>query len=277
MLEMPQKAAGSVLRPSMDEGEAGPRRLSKKARHERILAELRASPTIRIASLASQFGVSTETIRRDFEEMASNGLVDRTYGGAVARPLGFEPAWTERYGAMSAERDRIAAVAAALVQPGEALMIDGGTTALHFARRLAAVARDLAVVTNSLPVAQALGANPGFRVICCPGALDAREGIVAGPETLAFLDRFQANRAVVGASGLTVEGPTEINSGAAAVKRAMFRRAAERILLLDHAKFEKPNLEVVCPLADVNRLVSDAPPPPALAAALAEAGTEVLH
>jgi DeoR/GlpR family transcriptional regulator of sugar metabolism len=252
-------------------------RLSKKTRHEHILAELRASPTIRIGSLADRFGVSTETIRRDFEEMAQSGLVDRTYGGAVARPLGFEPAWTERYGEMGTERERIAALASELVLPGEALMIDGGTTVLHFARRLAAMAKDLSVVTNSPPVAMALAANRGFRVICCPGTLDTREGIVAGPDTLAFLGRFQANRAVVSASGLTIEGPTEINSGAAAVKRAMFKRAAERILLLDHGKFDRPNLEVVCPLADINRLVTDAPPPPALAAALAEAGTEVLH
>lgn len=252
-------------------------RLSKKVRHDRILAELRASPATRLPALAGQFGVSTETIRRDLDEMGQNGLVNRTYGGAVARPFGFEPVWTERFDVMSAERERIAALAADLVEPGEVLMIDGGTTALYFARRLAVVSKALTIVTNSFPVAMALGANPGFRVICCPGTYDPSEGIVVGPDTVAFLDRFHANRTVVSTSGLTVEGPTEINSGAAAVKRAMLRRAAERILLLDHAKFDQPNLEVVCRLGDIHRLITDAPVPPALAIALRDAGTEILH
>lgn len=252
-------------------------RLSKKVRHDRILAELRTSPAIRIPALAELFGVSTETIRRDLEEMGENGLVNRTYGGAVPRPLGLEPAWTERFNIMAAERERMAVLAADLVRPGEALMIDGGSTTLHFARRLAAVSKDLTIVTNGFPVAMALAANPGFRVICCPGTYDPREGIVDGPDTVAFLDRFQANRAFVSTSGLTVEGPTEAHSGSAAVKRAMFRRAVERVLLLDHSKFDQPNLEVVCPLGDVQRLITDAPVPDALGRALRRAGTDVLH
>ncbi len=71
-------------------------KLSKKDRQDRILAELRISTTIRISDLASELGVSYETIRRDLEEMGTNGLINRTYGGAVARPFGFEPAWNER-------------------------------------------------------------------------------------------------------------------------------------------------------------------------------------
>ena len=100
---------------------------------------------------------------------------------------------------------------------------------------------------------------------------------MAGPDTIAFLERFRANRSVISAGGLTVDGPTEVNSGAAAVKRAMLKRATERILLLDHAKFDRPNLEVVCPLGDLNRLVTDAPIPPALSIALRDAGTEILN
>ena len=68
-------------------------RLSKKNRQERILAELRASTTIRISELAGELNVSAETIRRDLKEMGESGLIDRTYGGAVARPFGFEPTW----------------------------------------------------------------------------------------------------------------------------------------------------------------------------------------
>src|SRR5689334_10583288 len=71
-------------------------KLSKSDRQTRILGELRASSSIRISVLAAALGVSGETIRRDLLEMGETGLLSRTYGGAVARPFGFEPAWNER-------------------------------------------------------------------------------------------------------------------------------------------------------------------------------------
>ena len=243
---------------------AGSSRLPKKVRHDRILAELRVSAAARISDLAERLGVSGETIRRDLEEMGREGLISRTYGGAVARPFGFEPTWNERLGEMSAERERIAELASGLIQPGEALMIDSGSTTFHLARRLAAVASDITVVTNSFPIAGALATNQTVRVICCPGTFDGREACVVGPEAVSFLGRFHANRALIGASGLTAEGPTEANSGVAAVKRAMFARSAEHILLVDHGKFDQASLETVCPLAGLHRLVTDAPPPLAL-------------
>src|SRR5262249_24650661 len=132
-----------------------PRRMPKQDRQSRILAELRVSTTLRISDLAAELGVSTETIRRDLEEMGQSGLINRTYGGAGARPLGYEPAWNERSNAMAVEREAIAALAIKLVRPGEALMIDAGSTTLHFARRLAAELRDLTVITNSFAVATA--------------------------------------------------------------------------------------------------------------------------
>jgi Transcriptional regulators of sugar metabolism len=146
------------------------------------------------------------------------------------------------------------------------LVIDAGSTTLHFARRLAAELRDLTVVTNSFAVAMALRKSP-HRGDLLPGQYDAHEGSVTGPDTIAFLNRFNANRAVIGASGITGEGPNEVNSGAAAVKRAMLLRAEERMLLVDHSKFGMPHLEVVCPLSDIHRLVTDRPPARELAAA----------
>jgi DeoR family transcriptional regulator, glycerol-3-phosphate regulon repressor len=252
-------------------------RVGKKGRQERILVALGASPAVRISSLASQFGVSTETIRRDLEEMGESGLVNRTYGGAVARPFGFEPWLGFRVATMTEEREKIGELAAGLVQSGEAIMIDGGATTLDFAHRLVTKKANLTVVTNSLAAAVALGKNPGFRVIACPGVYDYSEGIVAGPDTIAFISRFRANRVFISASGVTVEGPTDVHQGAAAVKRAMIARATERNLLVDHTKFDQPNLEVVCPLSDLSRLISDMPPPAGLASALSAAGTEVLY
>ena len=254
---------------------SGSQRLSKRDRQQRILAELRVSATLRISELATELGVSYETIRRDLEEMGESGLINRTYGGAVARPFGFEPAWSERANAMTAEREQIASLAIRFVRPGEVLMIDAGSTTLHFARRLAAELKDLTVITNSFAVAQALATNPAMTVIACPGRYDVQEGGVAGPDCVAFLGRYNANRAVIGASGLTLEGPNEANSNSAAIKRAMFARAQERMLLIDHLKFGQPNLEVVCPLQDVSRIVTDKAPSRDMALALRKAEIEL--
>ncbi|HLB80899.1 MAG TPA: DeoR/GlpR family DNA-binding transcription regulator [Dongiaceae bacterium] len=248
------------------------RRPRKRERQERILAELHADPAVRIGALARTFGVSSETVRRDLDELSRDGRVNRTYGGAALPPMGVEPSLNERYRRLVAERARIGRLAATLVAPGEVLMIDAGSTTAQLARRLAAELGDLTVVTNGLGLATILGANPGIRVILCPGAYDAREGAVLGPETTAFLERFHANTALIGASGLTPEGPGEANAGAVWVKRAMIARSQRHVLLVDRSKFDQPSFQVVCPLTALDDLVVDAPPGGALAEAVAAAG-----
>lgn len=246
--------------------------MSKKERQSRILAELRVSPTIRISELASEFGVSYETIRRDLEEMGQSGLINRTYGGAVAaRPLGLEPAWDERFNVMTKEREYIASQAIQLIQPREVVMIDGGATTLRFAHRLAAERNEVTVITNSFTIAVAVANNPTMKAICCPGVYDSHDGCVVGPDAISFLSRFHANRVVIGASGITSEGPNEAHPGIAAVKRAMLDRGQERVLLLDHTKFDRPNLEIICPLTGIDRLVSNRLPSRELIAALRRA------
>jgi DeoR/GlpR family transcriptional regulator of sugar metabolism len=245
--------------------------LSRSERFERIVAELRASPAVRISALAKAFDVSTETVRRDLDELSRRGLVARTYGGAAVRPLAREPAVNERYRQRVEERVRIAARAATLVAPGDVLMIDSGSTTSHLARRLAASAESLTVLTNSLNVAGALGQNPKLRVILCPGDVNPREAGVYGPETAAFLQRHHAAKAFIGASGLTAEGPGDMDTAACGVKRAMIARAERRLLLVDQGKFEVRALQLVCPLAELDDVIADAAPGPELRQALAKA------
>jgi DeoR/GlpR family transcriptional regulator of sugar metabolism len=247
----------------------------KQRRHQRIIAALAASPTVRISTLAEEFGVSTETVRRDIDELTRRGLVDRTYGGASARHIGFQPAFGEREGLAVEERQRMGRAAAALVKPGDVLMIDSGSTTTQFARALAAEARNITVITNSQGVANALVDIEGARVVFCPGDFSGRERGVYGPETVAFLNRFYADVAFIGASGLTPDGPTDVVSEACWVKRSMVDRASRSVLLVDSSKFGQKHLEIVCPLARLSGLVTDAAPTGALAQAVAAAGIEL--
>jgi DeoR/GlpR family transcriptional regulator of sugar metabolism len=114
-----------------------------------------------------------------------------------------------------------------------------------------------------------------LRVLLCPGEVSAAERGVYGSETEGFLRRFNADIAVIGASGLTEEGPCEALSRAAWVKRAMLCRAPRRMLLADSGKFGRGLLECICPLGELTDLVTEAEPPGALWAALERAGTAV--
>jgi DeoR family glycerol-3-phosphate regulon repressor len=250
--------------------------VNKKDRHSLIVSEVRSSAAIRVSELAQRIGVSGETIRRDLAELVDAGLVSRTYGGATLAPFVAEPSVGERDRTLVAERFRIAAAAAQEVENGQLVTLDGGSTTRAVARHLAQLRRDLTIITNSLGVAIAAGANPTFRVLLCPGRYHAGEGSVFGEDTTEYLARFHAHVAIIGASGLTGEGPSEAVPGAAAVKRAMLRRAAATVLVLDQSKFERTSVETVCDFSALGTIVTDAPLPELLARAAAEGGTRVV-
>jgi DeoR/GlpR family transcriptional regulator of sugar metabolism len=251
------------------------RKLTQQERHAQILALVKREGTVRIATLADLFAVTTETARRDLDDLAQAGALNRTYGGGASRSLTEEPGIGERGRAYAAERSRIGAAAAALIEPGEALMIDCGSTTSLFAHALAARALPLTVLTNCLPVARALGASTQCRVMLCPGEYVAREGGVYGADTLDFIRRFKANKAIIGAGGITADGVMDADSASCAVKRAMMERAGRTMLLADSSKYDVAQFERVCGLSDIDDLVSEAPPGKALAAALRHARTTI--
>lgn len=253
------------------------KRVSKTERQQQILAELRLAPHVRISELADRFGVSTETVRRDVDTLSEQGLVSRAYGGAAATPMAIQPSFGERNEAHLEERIEIAERAAQVPQHGEVLMVDAGSTTSQFARRLAVTGRDLTVLTNSIPVAGALSSNDAIDVILCPGDYNLSEAAVFGEETIAFLRRFRANRAFIGASGLAADGIMDANRAAGAVKRAMLNQSDERYLLVDHSKFNQHMLCIVEPLTGVDALISDIPPKGTLLEALNAAGVCLIH
>lgn len=252
------------------------RRLSRDERQDRILAILAREGAVRIATLAKVFGVTTETARRDLDELGRRGAIIRTYGGGASRSLADEPAIGARGRTRAAERKRIAAAAAALVAGGDVVMIDCGSTTSHFAHALALRAIPLTVVTNGLPIAAALGASAQCRVILCPGVYVDHQRGVYGPATIEFLQRFNANKAFIGAGGLTPAGASDADSFGCAIKRAMIEQAERTILLLDSEKFNAIQFEQACALADLDDMVTEAPPPKPLATALRAAGVRVI-
>lgn len=249
-------------------------KLKKSERRRQILLELKLRPHVRISELAQGFNVSTETVRRDLDALAQNGLIARAHGGASAPSQGHYPSLNERANARIEERERIGRRAAALVRDGETVMIDSGSTTVQAARALAWLGTPCTVITNSLQVAVTIGHGTP-EIILCPGEYLAPESAVIGTETLEFLARFNVDHCLIGASGLSEDGPSETVRGYAAVKRMMLQRARCRHLLIGSEKFDQRGLSLIGDLGDLSTVVTDARPRGPLLSALDGAGVEI--
>jgi DeoR/GlpR family transcriptional regulator of sugar metabolism len=227
---------------------------------------------LRASELATVLSVSGETIRRDLLELHDRKLINRTYGGA-ARPFAMEDGLAERKSAMVAEREAIATAVASLIAPKEVLMIGAGATTYHVARKLSLVARDITVITNDFAIAGVLGNNSSIRILCCAGRFHPIEGYVYGAQTIQTINGYEANRAIVGATGIGARGVEDADDEAGAITAAMVRRAAEATVVADRSKFDQRALIVYAQWAEIDRLVTDRAPSGTLAAALRDAGT----
>ncbi|MEM9636375.1 MAG: DeoR/GlpR family DNA-binding transcription regulator [Pseudomonadota bacterium] len=249
-------------------------KLKKSERRAQILLELKLRPHVRISELAHRFKASAETLRRDLDALAQDGLIHRAHGGASAPSRGHYPSLDERTVERIAERERIAHLAAAEVHDGETLMIDSGSTTIELAKALAYRGVSCTVITNSLPIAMTLG-HGAANVLLCPGEYQPSESAVIGTETLEFLRNYTVDRCMIGTSGFSAEGVSETVHGFAAIKREMLRRAGVRQLLVGSEKFGQKGLVRVAGLEGLDTIFVDARPQKKLLAALDAAGVDI--
>jgi len=255
--------------------EAPPKRLRKKERQSRIVSELRSVPTLRVNEIAALLQVSQETIRRDLAELEDHSLISRTYGGAVRQDIS-EPALVDREPMLASERAQIGGAAAQMIENDDVLMFGGGATTIHVAKELVERSLRLTIITHSFKIAQILALKPEISVIFLPGVFDAREGIVVGSDTVEALSRFRANKAVLGASGLSTEGPSDASVAAGHIYSKMMSRAMQTLLVADHTKFDRQSLYKIGPWSSDILLVTDKAPSQSLATAIGLAGSRYI-
>ncbi len=247
----------------------------KATRQRRIVEVLGTQPTLRVSDLAAQLDVSTETVRRDLDELTDAGLISRTYGGAVRR-LSLEPGLNERHTLWVPQRQCIARLAVPLLAGAKHIMIGSGSTTVHVSNRLAFEMNNLTVVAHSFGVATALAMNPTITVLIAPGHYHAQEGALHGAQTLRFLEGYRADWAILGASGLKEDGASDALIEAAEVYAAMVRRAARVMVVADSSKFDEPFPAHYAAWDDIDVLVTETPPKGALARAIAAGGARVV-
>jgi DeoR family transcriptional regulator, fructose operon transcriptional repressor len=205
----------------------------------------------------NEFAISEMTARRDFVHLERLGLAERTWGGVVARrSLVPEIAHDER-GRIEAEaKEAIAELADALIEEGDTVFLSGGTTALAVARRLASRSH-LTIITTSLPALTALVDNSELVVIAVGGRASPYNNDTTGPQAENTLATYRANKAVVGAAGISADGVFNANLERAAIDRIMVTYANEALVVADHTKIGVSALSLVTPLTPRMALVTD--------------------
>lgn len=231
---------------------------------------------ITVEELALHFGVSAETVRRDLGHLAEEGAVQKIHGGAKRIRLHTESSFRERMTEDAEAKRAIAAKLATVVEPGDTLFIDTGSTTLMCAEAIAALGR-LTVITNSVAIAQAVAAaERGNAVYLVGGSFGADNGETTGALAIEQIGHFKADHAVLSAAAVDASsGVMDSSFEEAQVARAMIRRARHVIVAAHAAKFDRAAAFRVCPLEEVDLLVSEAAPGPELAVALLSASVEV--
>ena len=228
--------------------------LFREERKIQILELLKTDQRVEVGRLARLFEVSEDTIRRDLKDLQGQGLIVKTHGGAlnhVAAPKSYE----NRLGLASRYKSSIGKGAAALVEEGECLLIDSGTTALSLARSLRV--SKAKVLTNSLEVAKVISESPQFELIVLGGRWDPLHQLI-GPATVEQLLKYRVDKVFLAMPGLDIKhGITVPSQEEAAVKRAMIEIGQQVIGLADHTKLGEVAFAYVAPASVIDILVTD--------------------
>jgi DeoR family galactitol utilization operon repressor len=241
-------------------------------REREIVRLLAQDSGLSVSALSARVGVSAVTVRSDLNSLARKGVVVRTRGGAAPA---FHPAIVERQNQRVEEKNRIAQAAAALVEDGDTIMIEAGTTTALVAKHLLGK-RFVNIVTNSTLILPFARLNPGIHLTVVGGEFRPATESFVGPVALGELERFHVRLAFVGTDGFSLAGglTTHLVEGAEIVRK-MADRAETTILVADSAKFGRIGFVHVLPVSRLQRLISDAGLPAEARASVEETGVQV--
>ena len=233
----------------------------QKERQNRILKLLEEKKTATIPELTSEFGVSVITIRRDLDALAAQGLIRKVYGGASLperqpHDLSPHPSFLARTTRNHPQKERLGSRAASLVQEGDTVILDIGTTCLEIAKALKP-RTGITVLTNSLAILNEL-ADSNLEVHALGGRLRGRELSLTGQQAYSAINDYYANKAFISVSGVSLEnGLTDFNIDSSELCAVITRRAGHVYLVTDSSKFGKIAFSVIGPLECVHSVITD--------------------
>jgi len=227
-------------------------------------------------TLCRELEASESSVRRDLDALEEEGVLKRVYGGAVS--VQDPPSRTFDYAAesvrLSEQKDRIARLTASLIENGQTVILDGGSTVAAVARELAA--KSLHIVTNSLPIAEGLETLRNIELTLTGGYLDPRLRVMLGPFCEQMLGAIRADTVIMGIGGITEAGFTNNNTLVVGSEQRMIEVASRVIIVADHTKFGRGGMIPVAPLSAAHIVVSDAGLSAEYAALLRQNGIDLL-
>lgn len=230
-------------------------------RRQQISAMVRERGSVQVAPLAERFGVSMQTIRKDLHFLARRGVAERSYGGAISADavnVVAELAVEAKRAIHTDEKARIGALAAAMVQPGDSVVLDSGTTTLQIAHHLPDD-EEITVLTNDLDILMALARKERITVVMLGGALRRRNRAFYGAQTEGALDDLHVDKLFLGVDGFDVErGISTHHEPEAMLNRKMVRAARQVIAVTDRSKFGRVCLHRILNVGEIDDLVTDA-------------------
>ncbi|WP_396931805.1 DeoR/GlpR family DNA-binding transcription regulator [Mycolicibacterium sp.] len=248
------------------------------ARQEAIVAAVSSGQVISTDDLVQRLGVSAETVRRDLALLEERGVIRRVHGGAAAvdQRRAMEPSYTERSVIRHQAKAQLAKVAVGLLENGQTVVLDIGTTAVAVAQ---AIPRGFTgtVITPSLPVAVELADRPGIEVLLAGGRVRAGDLACSNAHTKAFFADVYPDIALLGSGGVDARaGLTDFHLDEIDVRRTIIANSARSYILADSSKLGQVAPHRVCDLSAVDGLITDQSTDAAVAAAFEETGGVVL-
>jgi len=239
-----------------------PARLIPAQRRDAICKYLEAHQFLRSTNLVDMLGVSEATVRRDLDWLEREGIVERTHGGAIlSQRMRIEPAYSHSVKAHPEEKNWIGESAAGLVQSGDTVFISSGTTTAQVSKHLRAHTdlTDVTIITNNIMAALEIGDASGFSVILVGGLLRGLANSVVGRFATEVIDQACANKAFIGADGLSLKyGCTSPVSSEAEISKLMIERTLGKIVLVaDHSKWGVVSSFEIARLNQFHVLITD--------------------
>lgn len=229
-----------------------------------------------LETLCRELEASESSVRRDLDILESDKVLRRVYGGAVS--LQTPPARAFDYavesGRLSDVKDRIAQSAAALIEDGQTVILDGGSTVAAVARELST--KSLHIITNSLPIAESLESLRNIELTLTGGYLDPRLRVMLGPFCEQMLGNIRADAVIMGIGSITEAGFSNNNTLVVGSEQKMIEIAGKVIIVADHTKFGRGGMIPVAPLSAANIVISDRELAPEYVALLRANGVDVV-
>lgn len=246
-------------------------------RREAILQQLTRQGMVQVTELVQAFGVSAVTIRSDLSVLEAQGLALRSHGGAtLMRTPPQEQSIRQKDGINQAQKDGIGALAASLVQEGDNIIIDSGTTTISLARHLRD-ANNVTVMTNGLNIAWELADSAGVELLLTGGQLRKQSLSIQGSQAEATLQAYSFDKLFLGVDGLDLQfGVTTHHEAEASLNHKMVERAKKIIVLSDASKFGRVSLHRIVQLDRVDTIITDAGISPEYREGLHKLGIELL-